>query len=138
MSVVARQGFKYSVIGYLGFLLGTFSAIFVFPHDMEFYGKLRYVLPTAEMLLPIVVFGLSFSNVKFFTQTREDGKHQNFLSLSLLGILLNFVIFLIGYFAVNLLFPKLQETELWQMKRLILPLILVLAFSAVFNKYLSN
>ncbi|MCB4234825.1 oligosaccharide flippase family protein [Kaistella anthropi] len=138
MSVVARQGFKYSVVGYLGFLLGTFSAIFVFPHDMEFYGKLRYVLPTAEMLLPIVVFGLSFSNVKFFNQTQQDGKHQNFLSLSLLGILLNFIIFLIGYFAVNLLFPKLQETEMWQMKRLILPLILVLAFSAVFNKYLSN
>ncbi len=138
MSVVARQGFKYSVVGYLGFLLGTFSAIFVFPHDMEFYGKLRYVLPTAEMLLPVVVFGLSFSNVKFFNQTYQDGKHQNFLSLSLLGILLNFIIFLIGYFAVNLLFPKLQETEMWQMKRLILPLILVLAFSAVFNKYLSN
>ena len=138
MSVVARQGFKYSVIGYLGFLLGTFSAIFVFPHDMEFYGKLRYVLPTAEMLLPVVVFGLSFSNVKFYTQSRADGKHQNFLSLSLVGILVNFSIFLIGYFAVNLLFPKLQETEMWQMKRLILPLILVLAFSAVFNKYLSN
>lgn len=138
MSVVARQGFKYSVVGYLGFLLGTFSAIFVFPHDMEFYGKLRYVLPTAQMLLPVVVFGLSFSNVKFFNQTHQDGKHQNFLSLSLLGILLNFIIFLIGYFAVNLLFPKLQETEMWQMKRLILPLILVLAFSAVFNKYLSN
>ncbi len=138
MSVVARQSFKYSVVGYLGFLLGTFSAIFVFPHDMEFYGKLRYVLPTAEMLLPVVVFGLSFSNVKFFNQTQLDGKHQNFLSLSLLGILLNFIIFLIGYFAVNLLFPKLQETEMWQMKRLILPLILVLAFSAVFNKYLSN
>lgn len=138
MSVVARQGFKYSIIGYLGFLLGTFSAIFVFPHDMEFYGKLRYVLPTAEMLLPVVVFGLSFSNVKFYTQSRADGKHQNFLSLSLVGILLNFIIFLIGYFAVNLIFPKLQETEMWQMKRLILPLILVLAFSAVFNKYLSN
>lgn len=138
MSVVARQGFKYSLIGYLGFLLGTFSAIFVFPHDMEFYGKLRYVLPTAEMLLPVVVFGLSFSNVKFFNKTHEDGKHQNFLSLSLLGVFLNFIIFIIGYFAVNLLFPKLQETEMWQMKRLILPLILVLAFSAVFNKYLSN
>lgn len=138
MSVVARQGFKYSLIGYLGFLLGTFSAIFVFPHDMVFYGKLRYVLPTAEMLLPVVVFGLSFSNVKFFNKTHQDGKHQNFLSLSLLGILFNFIIFISGYFLVNLLFPKLQETEIWQMKRLILPLILVLAFSAVFNKYLSN
>ena len=64
MSVVARQGFKYSLIGYFGFLLGTISSVFIFPFDMEFYGKLRYVLPTAEMLLPIVVFGLSFSNVK--------------------------------------------------------------------------
>ncbi|AYO58044.1 polysaccharide biosynthesis protein [Chryseobacterium sp. 6424] len=138
MSVVARQGFKYSVVGYLGFLLGTFSAIFVFPYDMEFYGKLRYVLPTAEMLLPIVVFGISFSNVKFFTKTHSDGKHQNFLSLSLAGITLNFIIFTAGYFAANYIFPSLQQTEMWQMKRLILPLILVLAFSTVFNKYLSN
>lgn len=138
MSVVARQGFKYSLIGYLGFLLGTFSAIFVFPHDMEFYGKLRFVLSTAEMLLPIVVFGLSFSNVKFYTKTSEDGKQQNFLSLSLAGVLLNFSLFVALYFLANFLFPELQEMESWKMKRLILPLILVLAFSAIFNKYLSN
>lgn len=138
MSVVARQGFKYSLIGYLGFLLGTFSAIFVFPHDMAFFGKIRFVLSTAEMLLPIVVFGLSFSNVKFYTKTSEDGKKQNFLSLSLLGVVLNFVIFVVGYFLINFLFFQLQETEIWQMKLLILPLILVLALSAIFNKYLSN
>ena len=138
MSVIARQGFKYSLIGYFGFLLGTFSAIFVFPHDMEFYGKLRFMLSTAEMLLPIVVFGLSFSNVKFYTKTSADGKQQNFLSLSLLGIFLNFILFVAGYFLINLLFPQLQETEIWQMKRLILPLILVLGFSAIFNKYISN
>ena len=138
MSVIARQGFKYSIIGYFGFLLGTFSAIFIFPYDMEFYGKLRYVLPTAEMLLPIVVFGLSFSNVKFYNITREDGKHHNFLSLSLLGVFLNFIVFVSAYFLLNFLFPQLQQTEMWQMKRLILPLILVLAFSAIFNKYLSN
>lgn len=138
MSVVARQGFKYSLIGYFGFLIGTFSAIFIFPRDMVFYGKLRYILPTAEMLLPIVVFGLSFSNVKFFNKTKTDGKQQNFLSLSLAGILINFALFIGGYFLASLLFPQLQQTEMWEMKRLILPLILVLAFSAVFNKYLSN
>ncbi len=138
MSVIARQGFKYSLIGYFGFLIGTFSAIFIFPRDMEFYGKLRYVLPTAEMLLPIVVFGLSFSNVKFFTKTSADGKEHNFLSLSLAAVLINFILFLFGYFLLNFLFPQLQETEMWQMKRLIMPLILVLAFSAIFNKYLTN
>ncbi len=138
MSVIARQGFKYSIIGYLGFLLGTFSAIFIFPWDMEFYGKLRYVLPTAQLFLPIVVFGLSFSNVKFFLQTSQDGKQQNILSLSLVGIIFNFIIFTGGYFLVNEIFPELKKTEMWQMKRLIFPLILVLAFSTIFNKYISN
>ena len=138
MSVVARQGFKYSLIGYFGFLLGTFSAIFIFPRDMEFYGKLRYIMPTAEMLLPIVVFGLSFSNVKFFHQTQKDGKNQNFLSLSLLGIGVNFLIFTILFFGFFLIFPQFKSLELWKMKRLILPLIFILGLSAVFNKYISN
>ena len=138
MSVIARQGFKYSLIGYFGFLLGTISAIFIFPYDMEFYGKLRYVMPTAEMLLPIVVFGLSFSNVKFFHQTQADGKNQNFLSLSLCGIAVNFVIFTLLFFLFFYFFPQYKSLELWKMKRLILPLILVMALSAVFNKYISN
>ncbi len=138
MSVVARQGFKYSIIGYLGFLLGTFSAIFIFPRDMEFYGKLRYVLPNALLFLPIVVFGLSFSNVKFFLKTSQDGKQQNLLTLSLVGVFINFIIFTAGYFLINEFFPELKKTEMWQMKRLILPLILILALSAIFNKYLSN
>lgn len=138
MSVVARQGFKYSIIGYLGFLLGTFSAIFIFPHDMEFYGKLRYVLPTAEMLLPVVVFGLSFSNVKFFQKASEEGRHHNMLSLSLVAVCVNFLIFMGLYFGANWLFPSLQQMEMWKMKNLVLPLILVMALSAIFNKYVSN
>lgn len=138
MSVIARQGFKYSLIGYFGFLLGTLSAIFIFPYDMEFYGKLRFIMPTAEMLLPIVVFGLSFSNVKYFHQTKKDGKNQNLLSLSLIGILFNFTVFTLLFFVFFYFFPQFKDLELWKMKRLILPLILILALSSVFNKYISN
>ncbi|KEY20047.1 lipopolysaccharide biosynthesis protein [Kaistella antarctica] len=138
MSVVARQGFKYSLIGYFGFLLGTISAIFIFPYDMEFYGKLRYIMPTAEMLLPIVVFGLSFSNVKFFHQTQKDGKNQNFLWLSLVGILFNFLLFCVLFFLFFHFFPQFKSLQLWKMKLLILPLILVMGLSAIFNKYISN
>lgn len=138
MSVVSRQGFKYSLIGYFGFLLGTLSALFVFPHDMVFYGKLRYVLPAAEMMLPIVVFGLSFSNVKYFVKTQKDGKHQNFLSLTLVTVALNFVLFIGGFFLFFYLFPQFKDSKLFQLKTLILPLILILALSAVFNKYISN
>lgn len=139
MSVVARQSFKYSIIGYLGFLLGTFSAVFIFPYDMVFYGKLRYILPAAQMLMPIVVFGLSYSNVYFFGKTQKEGRHQNLLFLSLLGVLVNFVIFAAAFFAFFYLFPEEKiELQLWNMKGLVLPLILVLSLSAVFNRYLSN
>lgn len=138
MSVVARQGVKYSIIGYLGFLLGTFSAIFIFPYDMEFYGKLRYILPTAEIIVPIIVFGLSFSNVKFFAKVNADGKHHNMLSLSLLAVIINFLIVVGGFFLIAFWFPDFKKLEIWKMKNLILPLALVLALSSVFNKFLTN
>ncbi|MEC5395524.1 lipopolysaccharide biosynthesis protein [Bergeyella sp. RCAD1439] len=138
MSIIARQGFKYSLISYFGFLIGTFASIFLFPRDMNFYGKLRFILPTAEMLLPIVVFGLSFSNVKFFAIAQKNGKHQNLLTLSLVGIGINFTLFCAGFWGFFHLFPDFQKLEMWKMKNLILPLILLLALSAVLNKYISN
>lgn len=138
MSVVARQGFKYSIIGYIGFLLGTVSAIFIFPNDFEFYGKLRYILPTAEMLVPFVVLGISYSNVKFFHKVEKDGKKQNMLSLSLLTVFINFLIFTVVFFILPYFYPKFRHSEAWKIKEMILPLILILSFCAIFNKYTSN
>ncbi|CAI8904405.1 lipopolysaccharide biosynthesis protein [Chryseobacterium sp. IT-36CA2] len=138
MSVVARQGFKYSIIGYIGFLLGTVSAIFIFPNDFEFYGKLRYVLPTAEMLVPFVVLGISYSNVKFFHRVERDGKKQNMLSLSLLTVFINFLIFTVVFFILPYFYPKFRHSEAWKIKEMILPLILILSLCAIFNKYTSN
>ncbi|WP_300688326.1 lipopolysaccharide biosynthesis protein [Chryseobacterium sp.] len=138
MSVVARQGFKYSIIGYIGFLLGTVSAIFIFPNDFEFYGKLRYILPTAEMLVPFVVLGISYSNVKFFHKVEKDGKKQNMLSLSLLTVFINFIIFTAVFFVLPFFYPKFKHSEAWKIKEMILPLILILSFCAIFNKYTSN
>ena len=82
MSVVARQSFKYTIIGYLGFVLGALSTYFVFPFDFKFYGTLRFILTAAEIMVPVVVFGLSYANIKFFIQSQKAGKHQNLLSLS--------------------------------------------------------
>jgi O-antigen/teichoic acid export membrane protein len=107
MSVVARQGFKYSIIGYIGFLLGTVS-IFIFMNNLEFYGTLSYIMPTAEMLVPFVVFGISYSNVKFFNKVDKDGKRQNMLSLSLAAVFINFIVFLIVFFLIPYFFPGLK------------------------------
>lgn len=139
MSVVARQSFKYSIIGYLGFLVGMVSAVFIFPRDLDYYGKLRYILPAAQMYMTVVVFGLSFSNVYFFGKLKEVNKQQNFLSWSLLLVTINFVFFTAIFFAVFYFFPSLKEdSKLWSLRKVIVPLILVLSLSSVFNKYVSN
>ncbi|MHA7610318.1 lipopolysaccharide biosynthesis protein [Elizabethkingia meningoseptica] len=142
MSVVARQSFKYSVIGYFGFLLGTLSAIFVFPRDMAYYGKLRYVLSAAEVVLPFIVFGLSYANVKFYLHTQKHGKQQNLLSLSMLVVVFNFVLFLLLLFLVNVINPGLKTgnmfKDFWDYKAVIIPLVLILSLSQVYNKYISN
>ncbi len=138
MSVVARQGFKYTVIGYLGFILGALSTYFVFPYDFAFYGKLSYILTTAEIMVPVVVFGLSYANVKFFHQTQKEGKHQNVLSLSLAGILFNFGVFTALFLLFHYLFPEYKQEAWWKLKYIILALVLVLSISHVLNRYVSN
>lgn len=114
------------------------SAIFIFPNDFEFYGKLRYLLPAAEMLVPFAVLGISYSNVKFFHKVSADGRQQNMLSLSLLAAAVNFVIFCLLFFVIPTIFPEFRETHAWKGRFFILPLTLILSFCAIFNKYTSN
>jgi len=142
MNLIARQSFKYSLIGYFGFLLGSFSAFFIFPYDLEYYGKLRYVLSTAEVILPFIVFGLSYANVKFFLKVKNDNKEQNLLSLSLLIVFLIFIAFFLILYTINYIFPNLKNwdifQEFWKYRSIIIPLVFILAISQVYNKYLSN
>lgn len=138
MNKTTKQGLNYSIIGYFGFFLGTISNIFIFPYNWQFYGKLRYILPTAEMLLPIVVFGVSYSNIKFFNNFHQKKKQQNMLSLSLLFVLLNFIFCIMLFLTISGIFPSIQKTAFWKMKFIIFPLTLIMALCSVFNKYLSN
>lgn len=138
MSVVARQGFKYSIIGYFGFLLGAVATYFLFPRDFNFYGKLGLVLSYAMILTPVVVFGVSFSNVKFHEIAKKEGKHHNFLSISLLFVLANYIFCLGLFFLFFYIFPDFRNSKMWNLKQFILPLVLFLSLSAVFNKYINN
>lgn len=138
MSIVARQSFKYTLIGYLGFFLGTFSAIFVFNRDFEFYGKLRFIMNSAEIIAPFILLGVSYSNVKFFLKAKQENKHHNMLSVSLLAVGIHFLVFLLGFFVAPFLFPNIKNLEIWKYRHFVLPLVFILSVSPVFNKFISN
>lgn len=138
MSIVAKQSFKYTIIGYLGFLLGTFSAVFVFPLNLEFYGKLRFIMNSAEIITPFIILGISYANVKFFYQSQRNNKHHNLLSISLLVVGINFILFLFGFILMPIIFPKIKNLEIWEYKFYVIPLVLILSICAIFNKFISN
>lgn len=131
---VLRQSVGYSIVGYLGFLIGVLSNFFLFTHDLAFYGRLRFIFSVAQLFMPIVAFGLPFAVVKFFPMADKKGKRHNLLSLALLGVLFMFLVTSV----IFLVCCNWQTTQLWKLRWVILPLILIISLSAVWNKYISN
>ncbi|WP_128331363.1 lipopolysaccharide biosynthesis protein [Apibacter sp. HY039] len=138
MGVVARQGIKYSIISYLSFLLGTFSTIFIYPADTTFLGQLRFIQPSAEIIFPFVVFGLSYANIKFYQQFKAKNQNLDFLVFSIKFIVISFLIICLLYWLFASLFPSIGNSDSWKMKQYVLPVILILALSQLFSKYISN
>lgn len=137
MSVLARQGIKYTIIGYAGFLLGALATYFLFPQNFAFYGELNYILSSAEIFVPLVVFGVSYANVKYFSQTKREGKHQNIFLLSAGFILLNFLLFCLLFFSYKFIFSDDSAAPWWRFRWYILALILLLSLNHLANRYAS-
>lgn len=137
MSVLARQGIKYTIIGYAGFLLGALATYFLFPRNFVFYGELNYILSSAEILVPLVVFGVSYANVKFFGQTQKDGRHQNVFVLSAGFILVNFLLLSLLFFTYRWLFVPGKAGPWWEFRWYILGLVLLLSLNHLANRYAS-
>ncbi len=130
------QSILYSLIGYSGSLIGILATLFLFPKDLSFYGKIRYIIPTAELFIPLIVFGLSFSLVKFDTQIK--GRRHEFLGASLGIVFFNFLVFLLVSFLLFNLLPGTQNLKLFRMRSYVYPLILIFSFGTLFGKMLSN
>lgn len=60
-----RQAFFFTLINYVGILIGIVSTLFVYPEDKEMLGVLRYVESLAQILFPIMLLGVSQVLIKF-------------------------------------------------------------------------
>ncbi len=138
MGVVARQGIKYSIVSYLSFLLGTFSTIFIYPADMEFLGQLRFIQPSAELIYPFVVFGLSYANIRFHQRLKAQNQHIDFLWFSVKFMVCSFIVISLIYWLLASFIPRIGNSDSWSMKQYVLPTVLVLAFTQLFARYISN
>ncbi len=85
MGIVQKQSFTNSLILFLGFAIGGINVLFLytkFLHE-DYYGLTAFLLSTANILLPLMVFGMQYTIVKFFSSYQTKLEQDQFLTTSL-------------------------------------------------------
>jgi len=81
MGVVLQQSFKNTLIIFLGFAIGGINVLFLYTHflDADHYGLVTFLLSSANILMPLLVFGMQHTIIKFFSSYTEKSDKDNFL-----------------------------------------------------------
>ena len=85
MGIVFNQSFKNTLILILGFAIGGINVLFLYTHflEAEYFGLVTFLLSSANLVMPLLVFGMQHTIVKFFSSYGTREERDNFLILAL-------------------------------------------------------
>ncbi len=86
MGVVLKQSFKNTLIIFLGFAIGGINVLFLYTHflEAEYFGLVTFLLSTANILTPLLIFGTQHTIIKFFSSYTNKIDRDNFLVTAIL------------------------------------------------------
>lgn len=86
MGIVLNQSFKNTLILILGFAIGGINTLFLYTHFLEedYYGLTIFLLSTANILLPLVAFGMQHAVIKYFSSFKDKSHKDSLLTWSLI------------------------------------------------------
>ncbi len=81
MGIVFKQSFNNTLILFLGFAIGGLNVLFLYTHflEAEYFGLITFLLSTANMIMPFLVFGMQHTIIKFFSAYQDKEEQDNFL-----------------------------------------------------------
>ena len=85
MGIVQNQSIKNTIITFFGFGIGAINALFLYT---QFLGKLHYgivatVLSGANIMMPLVAFGIHNTLIRFYSQCKDEKEREEFLTFIL-------------------------------------------------------
>lgn len=101
MGIVTNQSFKNTITTYLGFGIGALNTLFLYTYFIsdQYYGLVAFILSTANIMMPLMAFGVHNTIIKFYSTFKTKNSLNSFLTLMLfLPLLLIIPIGLIGCF----------------------------------------
>lgn len=142
MGLIQRQGLKYSIVNWVGVLIGALSTLFLFPNTLEEYGLIRFVLDTSMLLFPLISLGSNSIIVRFFPYFEDkDKEHNGFLGLLFIwgGIGFGVVTVLFFLFQHQIsAFYELKNPLLRQYLWIILPVAFFTTINTILFQYANN
>ena len=86
MGIVLKQSFSNTLILFLGFAIGGVNVLFLYTHFLheDYFGLITFILSTGNILLPLMVFGMNHTVIKFYSAYKEKNDRDAFLMTSLL------------------------------------------------------
>lgn len=101
MGIVVNQSIRNTIITYIGFVIGAANALFMYTNFLgkTYYGLTAFLLSSANIMMPLMAFGVHNTLVKFYAGYKTEEEKSQFLTFMLLLPLLLVVPFaIIGYF----------------------------------------
>ncbi len=143
MGVIQRQGFKSSIVSYIGVALGAVSTMYVYPYALEILGLFRAMFDGAVLIGIVVLLGSSISAVRFFPKFRDDDSgHNGFLTWLFLVAGGGFVLFLMVYpllrhWMIEYIFHDENE-KYKEFVYYLIPLTFFISAINLLSRYISN
>ncbi|MDX1773703.1 polysaccharide biosynthesis C-terminal domain-containing protein [Oceanihabitans sediminis] len=85
MGIVASQSIKNTIITYLGFGIGAINTLFLYTQFLtaDYFGLIVFILSTANIMMPLLMFGVNNSLIKFYSSYKTRKHQNNFLTFML-------------------------------------------------------
>jgi len=86
MGVVLHQSFKNTLIIFIGFTIGGINVLFLYTHFLqaEYFGLVTFLLSASNILMPLLIFGMQHTIIKFYSSYKDRLDRDNFLVTALL------------------------------------------------------
>ena len=81
MGIVLKQSFTNTLILFLGFAIGGINVLFLYTHFLheDYFGLITFLLSAANIILPLLVFGMQHSIIKFYSSYKTKIERDGFL-----------------------------------------------------------
>ncbi len=86
MGIVLKQSFINTLILFVGFGIGGVNVLFLYTHFLheDYFGLITFLLSAANIVLPLLVFGMQNTIIRYFSSYKTKKDQDSFLTTTLL------------------------------------------------------